>query len=350
MKKSFLYYCLGALLAGLLVYSCKHANDGGNKRNFSQVMVAEGYVVKPAHFENNLTATANLLPFETVDIKTPVAGTVMSIHFKEGQKVNKGQSLIQIDDRVWKAQIKGLKAQLAAGKEELQRKEALLKAEGASQEEVDLARSGVLQLEAKIEELSVYVSLASVPAPFSGQVGMRDFSVGAYLPQGQVITQIAQSDKLKVDFNLPGRYISQLAAGKEVKVFFHNDTLTASIYAVNPLISENTRTIQVRALLDNRNNWLPGDFAQASLILDVQDSALVVPSQLIIPELGAEIVFICKNGKAVKQKVSTGVRTGKLALVTRGLTAGDTLLATGLVQVREGIPVKITKTASSAEL
>ncbi|HBL74505.1 MAG TPA: hypothetical protein DD458_04680 [Prolixibacteraceae bacterium] len=350
MKKSFLYSCMGALCMGLLIHSCKKAGDGGNKRNLSSGMVAEGYVIKPSHFENKLTVTANLLPYETVDIKTPVAGTVLSIHFKEGQKVNKGQSLVQIDDRVWKAQIKGLKAQLAAGKEELQRKEALLTAEGASQEEVDAARSGVLQLEAKIEELSVYVSLASVPAPFSGQVGMRDFSVGAYLSQGQIITQIAQSDRLKIDFNLPGRYINQLSAEKEVKVVSNNDTLMASIYAVNPLIDENTRTIQVRALLDNRNNWLSGDFAQASLILDVQDSALVVPSQLIAPELGAETVFVCKNGKASKRKVTTGVRTEKIVLITGGLAVGDTLLATGLMQVREGIPVKIEKTVSSAEL
>ncbi len=313
-------------------------------------MVAEGYVVSPSHFENKLIVTANLLPFETVDIKTPVAGTVLSIHFKEGQKVGKGQSLVQIDDRVWKAQIKGLKAQLAAGKEELQRKETLLKAEGASQEEVDAARSSVLQLEAKIEELSVYVSLASVPAPFSGQVGMRDFSVGAYLPQGQIITQIAQSDRLKVDFNLPGRYINQLSTGKEVKVVANNDTLTASVYAVNPLIDENTRTIQVRALLDNRDNWLPGDFAQTSLVLDVYDSALVIPTQLIIPELGAETVFVCKNGKAVKRKVSTGIHTDKVVLISEGLAIGDTLLATGLIQAREGIPVKISKTASSTKL
>ena len=350
MKKTFLYRCLGILCVGFLIYSCKNAGDGGNKRNLSSTLIADGYVVKPGHFENKLTVTANLLPYETVDIKTPVAGTVLAIHFKEGQKVNKGQSLVQIDDRVWKAQIKGLKAQLAAGKEELQRKETLLKAEGASQEEVDAARSGVLQLEARIEELSVYVSLASVPAPFGGQVGMRDFSVGAYLPQGQVITQIAQSDRLKVDFNLPGRYISQLAPGKEVKVFANNDTLTASIYAVNPLIDENTRTIQVRALLDNRDNWLPGDFAQAAMALDAHDSALVVPTQIIIPELGGETVFICKNGKATKQKVTTGVRTDKVVLITEGLTAGDTLLATGLMQVRDGIPVKIGKIVSSTEL
>jgi len=350
MKQAFYFGWMGILIVGFSLCSCKKSGDGSRKRNQSSALVAEGYVIAPGHFENKLTVTANLLPFETVDIKTPVAGTVLAIHFKEGQTINKGQSLIQIDDRVWKAQIKGLKAQLVAGKEELNRKEALLKAEGASQEEVDIARSEVQQLEAKIEELSVYTELASVPAPFTGQIGLRNFSIGAYLTQGQTITQIAQTDRMKVDFNLPGRYMNQLSVGKELKVTSNNDTLTASVYALNPLIDEQTRTIQARALLENRHNWLPGDFAEALLILDVHDSSIAIPTQLVTPELGAETVFVCKGGKALKRTVTTGVRTDKLVLIQEGLFPGDTLLATGLMEVREGMPVTISKIASTAGL
>lgn len=350
MKQSYYYSFFWFFVWGFLVFSCSNADNNSKKRNQSSVIIAEGFVVAPTHFENIVSVTANLLPFETVEVKTPVAGTVLAINFKEGQRVNKGQSLVQVDDRVWKAQIKGLKAQLIAAREDLQRKEALLKAEGASQEEVDMARSSVLQMEAKIEELSVYVSLAAVPAPFNGQLGLRDFSTGAYLSQGQVITQLAQTERLKVDFNMPGHYLNQIAVGKEIKVIANKDTLSASVYAVNPLINENTRTIQLRAMLDNKNNWLPGDFAEVQIVLDVHDSAMVVPSQLIVPELGAETVFISRNGKAEKRTVITGVRTNKLVLVTEGLMSGDTLMATGLMQVREGAAVKIGKTVSSSEL
>lgn len=335
-----------------MVFTIACHRSGGPRKsvNHEETLVAEGFVVKPGHFENRLTATANLLPLESVEIKTPVAGTVLAIHFSEGQYVQQGQPLVHIDDRVWKAQIKGLKAQLTAATEELQRKETLLEAEGASREEVETIQSTVQQLEARIEELSVYVSLAGVPAPFSGKVGMRDFSVGAYLSQGQIITQIAQSNKLKVDFNLPGRYVSQLSAGKEVMVIANGDSLSAPVYAINPVVDENARTIQVRALLDNKKNWLPGDFAEVSVILDIHDSALVVPTELIIPELGAETVFLSKRGKVVKQTVTTSARNSKVALVTSGLAAGDTLLTTGLMQVREGIPVKISQTTSAEKL
>ena len=312
--------------------------------------MAKGFVVLPRHFSNQMTVTANLLPFESVEVKTPVAGTVLAIHFKEGQKINRGQSLVQIDDRIWKAQIKRLEAQLLAAKEDLQRKKVLVTAEGASREELESAESSVQQLEAQIEELEVFVDLAKVPAPFSGQAGMRDFSVGAYLSQGQAITQIAQSDRLKVDFNLAGRYVSQFQAGKEITIIANGDSLIASVYAINPVVDANARTIRVRASLNNKNNWLPGDFAVASLVLDDQDSALVIPTQLIIPELGAETVFLYKNGKAVKQTVVTGPRNHQVALIAGGLQPGDTLLATGLMQLRNGMPVKISETENSTEL
>ena len=350
MYKPIYYSFIGALCLGILVLSCKRTKNADNHSTDGPELTAEGFVVVPGHFENKLSVTANLIPSESVEIKSPVAGTVLAIHFKEGQRIGKGESLIQIDDRVWKAQIKGLKAQLTAAREELRRKQALLAAEGASREEVEISESEVQQLEAQIEELSVYVSLAGIPAPFSGQVGMRDFSVGAYLSQGQVITQIARSDQLKVDFNLPGRYVNQITAGKNIQVIANKDTLTAPVYAINPVIDENARTLQVRALLSNKRNWLPGNFAEVSLVLDARDSALVVPSQLIVPELEAETVFLCKNGKVVKRTITTGPRNDQDVLVTQGLAAGDTLLATGLMQVREGMTVDINKILSTTEL
>lgn len=350
MKKPIHFFRAGLLCILITASACHRSGGPGNRNNNVETLVAEGFIVVPEHFENQLTVTANLLPAESVQIKTPVAGTVLAIHFKEGQYVKQGQPLVQIDDRVWKAQIRGLKAQLLAANEELKRKEALLTAEGASREEVETIQSTVQQLEAQIEELSVYVSLAGVPAPFSGRVGMRDFSVGAYLSQGQTITEIAQSDKLKVDFNLPGRYVNQLFTGKEVTVIANSDSVTAPLYAINPVVDEKARTIQIRAMLNNQKNWLPGDFAEVSLVLDVHDSAMVIPTELIVPELGAETVFLSKNGRVVKQNVTTSVRNSKVVLVTEGLSAGDTLLTTGLMQVREGIPVKISQTTSLTKL
>lgn len=350
MNKPILFSFAGSVCLLLMLAACRHQVEPEKRTNRSETLTAEAFVVTPAPFENRITVTASLLPAESVEIKTPVAGTVLAIHFKEGQEVREGQPLVQIDDRVWNAQIKGLRAQLKAANEELRRKEALFEAEGASREEVETSQSAVQQLEARIEELSVYVSLAKVPAPFNGKVGMRDFSVGAFLSQGQTITDIAQSDRLKIDFNLPGRYVSQVKPGNEITVISNGDSASAPVYAVNPVINADARTIQVRALLQNARKWLPGDFTEVSLILDRHDSAMVIPTELIVPELGAEAVFISRGGKVVKQKVTTGARNSKTALISEGLSSGDTLLTTGLMQIRAGVPVRITKTSTLKEL
>jgi membrane fusion protein (multidrug efflux system) len=330
--------------AGLCMALCScGSKDAQTVRGPSQQFVAEGYVVTRQPFENILRVKAGLLPSESVEIKSPVAGTVLAIHFREGEAVTQGQSLVQIDDRVWKAQIKGYEAQLQAAREVLKRREDLLAVEGVSYEEVEAARSQVRQLEAHIEELAVSVSLASVQAPFSGRVGMRDFSVGAYLAQGQIITQLAQINPIKVDFNFPGQYINQICSGLRVKVVANNDTLTAPIYAVSPTIDESERTLQARALLTNTKGWLPGDFAEVNIVIDHHDAAIVAPTQYVIPDMSQETVFTVKNGKAVKTNITTGARNNEVVMINSGLQEGDTILATGLLQIRPGMAVKITK-------
>ena len=327
------------LLTGFSFHSCK--KNKKQQVSTSSEFVVDGYLVMPQPFENRLKVTANLLPAEYVEIKSPVAGTVLGIFFKEGQRIKEGEPLIQIDDRIWKAQVKGLEAQLNTAKEDLRRREALLEAEGVSIEEVETTRSTVLRLEANIEELEVSIGLANVRAPFSGEVGMRDFSVGAYMSQGQVITRIAQTNPLKIDFNLPSHYISQIKVGKTVNVLVNQDSIKASVYAVNPVIDESARTIQARAMVNNSRRWMPGDFAEVVVILDSYKSAIVIPTELIVPELGEETVFIVKKGVATKKNITTSVRNERVALITNGVVAGDTLLATGLIQIRDGMRVNI---------
>ena len=330
---------IALLFSGLVFHSCRKTQK--QQVSTSSEFVVDGYIITPQPFENRLKVNANLLPAEYVEIKSPVAGTVLDIFFKEGQHIEKGEPLIQIDDRTWKAQVKGLEVQLNTSREDLRRREALLEAEGVSIEEVETTRSTVLRLEANIEELEVSISLANVRAPFSGDVGMRDFSIGAYMSQGQAITRIAQTNPIKIDFNLPSHYISQIKVGKTVNVLVNQDSIKASIYAVNPVIDENARTIQARAMVNNYRRWMPGDFAEVVVILDSHKSAIVVPSELIVPELGEETVFVVKKGIATKKIITTGARNNRFSLVTSGLVAGDTLLATGLIQIRDGMNVKI---------
>lgn len=337
---------LSFLAASVLAifFSCNEKNGTPTSTAASapQKVTVDVLVVLPQYFESKLLVTANLLPYEEVELKAPMAGTVLDIYFKEGQVVRRGEPLLRLDDRLLKAQIKGLEAQLAATRAELYRLSQLKKLEGVSQAEVDQSEANVKNLEASIEQLQVNVSLANVVAPFEGKLGMRNFSVGSYLTQGQTITQLAQQTKLKVDFSVPARYLDDLEAGKSVTVIANGDSIVAKVYAINPVVSSTSRTIQVRAeIAQNTKGFVPGSFAEVLIPLNVDDQALVVPTGVVIPELNSQTVYVKQNGMARRREVELGARTEDKIQILAGLNVGDTVLATGLLAVKDRTAVNV---------
>jgi len=331
--------------------SCNQNRRARNSGGYGSALLVDAEVVKPQVFETEIKTNANLLPFEQVEIKAPVSGTILKIYIEEGQVVKKDQPIVRIDDRSWKAEIKGLKAQVLAANADLERKKELLSVQGASQQDIDEATAKVDELEAQIEQLNVNIDLANVVAPFDGKVGMRDFSVGTYLSQGQVIIELAQSWKLKVDFNLPGRYRTQVVPGKIIKVIYGKEMIESPIYAISPVADKNSRMINVRAVIEkNTLNFVPGDFAEVILPLNINKSALVLPTDCIVPELNKQTVFLYKNGKAVRTEVELGTRTDKQVEILQGISVGDTILTTGLLQVKDNYPVKLNKVTTSETL
>lgn len=332
-------YALLLLSAG----ACKqdNASEGEPERTATKV---EATRVEASSFTRSISSTANLLPLEQVELKAPVAGNVMSIYFEEGQQVEKGARLIRIDDRHWRAQLQGLEAQLERATSEFERNQQLIEREGISQEALEQAEAAVRELEAQVRELQVNIQLANVRAPMGGVVGMRDFSLGDYLTQGQTITQLVQKDQLRVDFTVPAEYAAHLTEGQTINVIASasGDTAVAEIYAINPAINLRSRQIQVRALLENKEGgFIPGDFATVQLEITEEDEALLIPAEAVVPEVDSHVVYKLKNGRAVKQEVALGVRTESEIQIMEGLTEGDTVLLTGLMQVEDGQQVQV---------
>ncbi len=302
---------------------------------------AEGYLVTASDFDNTVMTTANLLANEQVELKAPISGQVLEINFKEGQSVRQGQSIIRLDDRVWRAQLIGLEAQLKTAESDYERKKSLLKFEGSSEEEVEQAFSTVEVLKSQIQQLKINISLANVTAPFSGVVGMRNFSKGAYLKEGESITFLAEAGQLKIDFKIAQEYRNSLEVGKSIKVLVEKDTLEASIYAINPLIEEGSRTINVRAILQQPKTKIimPGSYAQVFISTNFSNNALLIPTQAVIPEINTQTVYLYKNGKAVKQVVRIGNRNSDKVHILEGINEGDTVIITGLMQIKEGMEI-----------
>jgi membrane fusion protein (multidrug efflux system) len=351
MNKTNLIVFVGIVVAALVfLVSCNGEKEKA-KETSSQDFLVDAVKIVPQKFATQLKVTATILPFEQVEIKAPVSGTVLSIEIKEGQFVKKGQLIVRLDDRAWIAQKKGLEAQLLSASADLKRKQELLTMEGASQQDVDQAQASVDALAAQIEELNVRIDLANVSAPFDGKLGMRDFSLGSYLNQGQVITTLSQSWKLKVDFNFASQYQHQVKEGEKVLVISNGDTVQSVIYAVNPLASSTSRTLQIRAVIEkNSKNFIPGDFAEVVVPIHVDDKAIIVPTDCIVPELNAQTVFVFRNGKAYRQTVELGARTDKMVQLLSGIQAGDTVLTTGLMRVKDNFPVKINQLTQTSSL
>lgn len=336
--------CVLAGCSLLLLLSC--GQGSGRQKEERREVLAEAYLVQPEFHSVEIRATGDLLANEDVEIKAPVAGNVRKIHFRESQSVSRGALLVEIDDRSWIAQKKGLEARLISAAGELERKKKLLAMQGVSDEEAERAEAEVGSLKAQIEALDVMIDLAAVRAPFAGRLGMRNFSPGAYLSQGSVITRLVQTDRVKVNFTIPAKYAAQAGNGRTVKVISSSggDTASAEIYAVNPRISPTSRSLQVRAILNAPPpSFIPGDFVQVLLEVERKTDALLVPAECIIPELKTQSVFVVRDGKAQRREVETGSRTEDRVEILRGLSPGDTVLTTGLMEVKEGDRVELQK-------
>jgi membrane fusion protein (multidrug efflux system) len=337
------------ILIGIFVFSLATIwSSCGNKTNSDKpggagTLQVEAYKVIPKPFNNDVVATAELLASEQVDLMAPISGQVLEIYFKEGEHINKGEAIIRLDDRNWKAQTIGVKAELDAVQKDYDRKKALLAIEGSSQEEVDRTFSTVETLKSQLQQLQVNIDLANVTAPFSGQLGMRNFSQGAFLKAGEIITTLTGINQLKVDFTLAQENQKNIEIGKEILVLIERDTLKAKIYAINPIIDAKSRTINVRALLlQNADKIImPGTFAEVLVTTNFVNDALLIPTQAVVPEINEQTVYLYKSGKAVRKTIQMGNRTAENVQVLNGIAAGDTVVTSGLLQIKNGMDLQI---------
>lgn len=317
--------------------------ESNSKEGVKSNMQVEGFKVIAESFNDEVVTTAEILANEQVELKAPIAGQVLEVYFKEGQKINKGDVLIRIDDRSWKAELIGVKSALETAQKEYDRKKQLLAVEGSSQEEIDNSFSALQLLKSKVEQLQVNIDLANVSAPFSGMLGMRNFSQGAFLQQGVTITTLTETNQLKVDFTLAQQHSNSIEIGKTILVLIEKDTLEAVIYAINPVINTNSRTINVRATLSQpkQKTIIPGTYAEVLVTTNDVEDALLIPTQAVVPSINEQTVYVAKNGKAVKKVVLVGNRTKDRIHVLEGISAGDTVITTGLLQVKDGMGVSV---------
>jgi membrane fusion protein (multidrug efflux system) len=240
------------------------------------------------------------------------------------------------------AQLLKLQAQNKLAEEKEFRQRSLLEKDAISRESYDQVATELQAIEADLLLVKARISETELRAPFDGMVGLRLLSEGSYATPATKIVRLVKISPLKIEFSIPERYASEVRPGFpiEFRIDGNNNVFKALVYAVEPKIDINTRTIGVRAMYPNsREELKPGRFASISMRLSQIDNTIAIPTEAIIPEMEGEKVFLYKSGKAASVKVITGLRTESLIQIQDGLKFGDTLLTSGTLQLREGLPV-----------
>lgn len=320
------------------------ATSGMKMGGGGQPLFANGYVVVPVQMNELIYSTGSLIPDEEVELAFETSGKVVGIYFDEGKRVSKGQLLAKINDKPLQAQFLKLQAQLKLTKEREFRQRQLLDRDAISQESYDQVVTERQSLEADIMLIEARISETELRAPFDGVVGLRKISEGAFATTQTRIVSLIKIQPLKVEFSVPERYAGEISPGFPVSFVIDgiSETFTANVYAVDPKVNMDTRTIMVRALYPNHDQELkPGRFASVRALLSQIDNTIAIPTQAVIPEMEGEKVFIYSNGKAKEVKVTLGLRTESHVQVRTGLHFGDTLLTTAILQLRQGIAVQL---------
>lgn len=303
-----------------------------------------GRIVRPQRLTDGITTVGNLLPDEEVDLSFETSGKIVAINFQEGTVVRKGELLAKVNDLPLVAQLSRYEAQLKLAEDRVYRQSALLKKDAVSQEAYEQARTELAMLNADIDIVKSNIALTELRAPFDGVIGLRNVSEGAYASPNVVVAKLAKIQPLKIDLFVPERYANQIKPGTKLSftVDGQQATFQGAVYATESKIDLATHTFAVRAHYSNaQGRLLPGRFVTVQIRLHDIPDAIAVPTEAIVPEMGVDKVYLCKGGRAHAVEVTTGLRTDAEIQILEGLSVGDTLITSGTLQLREGLPVKL---------
>lgn len=347
-SKTLVWIILVLLISAVIFYPKiskiwkKEDNGGGNKKGMA--VNADAIIVKPVYLADLVKVSGTLTADEEVDLAFETNGRITDIYFKEGTAVKKGDLLAKLNDRDLQVQLSKLQIQQKLIEEIEFRQRTLLEKEAVSRESYDQVLTQLKSNEAEIEIIKTRISYTEVRAPFDGIIGLRNVSPGAYVTPSVKIARLTKISPLKIDFSVPEKYSGIVKTGNSLDFTVEGfpGKYQARVYAIEPTVDVQTRNILLRAQYNNADrSLLPGRFVSIELITKDINDALCVPSQSIVPEAGKEKVFVVKNGLVKQSFVQTGIRTDVLVQILSGVTAGDTVLTTAILQVKPDMPVKV---------
>ena len=360
--KIILFSVIGLLIAGIALYpaikkqlkkentpedasgSGRPAGGGpaGGGRGMSLNVNAK--IIKPETLVDIFHSTAKTIPDEEVDLTFESSGKITGIFFQEGSHVKKGQLLAKINDKPLQAELQKLQAQIPLAEDRVFRQKSLLEKDAVSKEAYEQVTTELEKLHADIELVKARIAQTELLAPFDGNVGLRNVSEGAYASPTTIITNMTKIIPLKLEFSVNEKQADYVFPGMQITFQPDGDlsVYNASIYAIESRVDPTLFNLKVRALYPNTNGRIrPGRSANVIIHSNPINNALTAPNESIVKEMGRDFVYVYSGGRAKQVMLNIGRRTESNTHIINGLNAGDTLIISGVMQLRDGLPVII---------
>lgn len=293
-------------------------------------------VVKPESFTETFPAVGSVEANESVMLKTEISGKITGIFFDEGQRVEQGMLLLKVFDDDLQAQLTRARANLRLAQDVEERQRQLLEREAISQQEYDVAFANLQVAQADVALISSNISKTEIRAPFDGIIGFRRVSPGEFITPGVDIALLVNNNPVRIAFTVPERF-AQLVGVNTVITYRLEGLLgerRATVYAVEPQIDPNTRTLQLKAFSPNHDGALiPGAMARVEVQLQTQHDVTFIPTQAILSEAAGQRIYLYRGGNVESVLVETGTRTHDRVQITNGIATGDTVIVTGIMQI-----------------
>lgn len=320
----------------------------------SRVQPVEVMPIRTMRLEERVNLVGSIAANESAALRSEISGTLTEILFEEGQAVNKGDVLARIDTRELEARLDEQRARIALAVSNLERSRSLFESAAVSRQELDNAMAEEAQLRASVALLEVRISKSSIVAPFDGVANGRTVSVGDFLTAETEVTRVDDLSRLKVDIEVPERYLPKLQPGGAFKLrtatLGSEEAVRGEVYFVSSRIDDETRATQVKGYVLEPPPFIkPGMFANVSLVLDVIEEALVVPEMALLGTARGTVVIFPKevDGGFVAEfvPVKTGLRVPGLVQITPvmgNLKEGDEVVSAGVggLILFPGIPIR----------
>jgi membrane fusion protein (multidrug efflux system) len=310
----------------------------------SQSVAVTARVARAKPLSATIRVPGSVLAGEQVQLRAESAGRIVKLALREGAEAKRGDLLVKINDADLVAQLEKAQAAFNLARDREARQKALLEKGIISREDYDLSAKDLSAGKADINLLRAQIDKTEIRAPFSGRVGLRYVSEGAYVSPGTPVADFVSVRPIKIEFSVPERYAALVPAGTKLtfSVQGSQEAYAATVYARQPAIDEATRSLRMRAVCPNgAAGVLPGAFAEVTLVLGENLRAIVVPSEAIVPDVKGQKVFVVRGGRADAAAVTTGARDGANVEITFGLVEGDTVVTSGVLMLRPGVSVEI---------